>query len=175
MGTSSITKGAKAIGNKWVFKIKCNENGEISKFKARLVAQGFSQRYGVDYDEVFAPVVKQATIRTLLTIAGENNLLVKQFDFKTAFLNGDIKETIYMKQPKGFVIDGEKEKVCKLNKSLYGLKQAAKWWNDKINSIIVKIGFIQSDADPCLFIKGEGKTIIYLVIYCDRDFSKANK
>lgn len=115
------------IGSKWVFKIKRNETGDATRYKARLVAQGFSQKFGVDYDEVFALIVRQVTIRTLLTIAGKNNWIVKHFDAKTAFINGELKEIIFMRQPEGNAVTKEDEKkVCRLKKSIYGLKQAAK-------------------------------------------------
>lgn len=114
-----------AIGCKWVYKAKEDTKGKV-RFKARLVAQGFTQRYGLDYDQIFAPVARQATFRTLLAIASKEKYVVKHLDFKTAFLNGKIKEEIYMKQPPGFIKNEEEQLVCLLQKSIYGLKQAAK-------------------------------------------------
>lgn len=127
----------KAIGCKWLFKIKTDENGNIDRYKARLVAQGFSQKFGTDYDQVFAPVVKQTTFRLLLSIASTKNLIVKHLDVNTAYLNGILSETIYMtiymKQPPGFIEEGEEHLVCILKKSLYGLKQAGRCWrNNKL-------------------------------------------
>lgn len=113
-----------AVGCKWVFKLKTNSAGVIVRYKARLVAQGYSQKFGTDYDQVFAPVAKQTTFRTLLALASKDNMMVRHIDAKTAFLNGHLKETIYMKQPPGFV-EGE-GLVCLLKKSIYVLKQAAK-------------------------------------------------
>lgn len=151
-----------AIGCKWVFKQK-SEKG-VSRYKARLVAQGFSQKYGEEYDEVFAPVARAPTIRLLLSLAGKRNLVVKQFDVKTAFLNGDLAEEIYMRQPTGFKIG---EKVLRLRKSLYGLKQAARSWNTKLDKSLIKCGFKQSEADDCLYIKKSGKERFYIVCHVD--------
>lgn len=158
--------GRKIVGCKWVFKRKINEKGDVSKYKARLVAQGYSQKYGEDYDEVFAPVVKQTTLRCLLSIAGKRKLQVYHFDVKTAFLNGNLTESIYMKQPPGFEVDGSEGKVCLLRKSLYGLKQAARAWNQLIHSVLVNAGYRQSNADPCLYSK-DGYTKCYVLIYVD--------
>ena len=136
---------------KWVFKTKKDENGGLGRYKARLVARGFSQKFGTDYDEIFAPVIKQATFKLLLAIAGKQKLLVKHFDAKTAFLNGELKETIYMKQPQAYeVTKKEQVMVCKLKKGLYGLKQAANIWNKKLDSILKSNNFMQGSADPCL-------------------------
>lgn len=107
----------KSIGSKWLFKVKQDSQGNDCRFKARLVAQGFSQKYGIDYDEVFAPVVKQTTIRTLLAVAGKQQMSVRHYDVKTAFLNGDLKEDIFMKQPEGYEEPGQENLVCKLRKS----------------------------------------------------------
>lgn len=140
----------KAVGCKWTFKLKKKPDGSIVRYKARLVAQGFSQKHGLDYDEVFAPVVRHETLRTLLAVAGERKLIVKHYDVKTAFLYGDLEEIIYMKQPEGFENGNY---VCKLNKGLYGLKQSARNWNKKISSIFLNNGFTQSKNDSCLFSK----------------------
>lgn len=152
---------------KWVFKIKRNAEGNIERYKARLVARGFSQKYGTDYDEVFAPVVRQTTFRTLLAIAGQKGMTVKHFDAKTAFLNGELKETIYMKQPEGYVIPGKEDYICKLKKSIYGLKQAAKVWNDQLDDLLKEYGFVESEADLCLYTKNDGGVMVYLIIYVD--------
>lgn len=116
----------KAIGSKWVFKLKTNIDGSIKCFKARLVAQGFAQKYGSDYDLVFAPVVKQATLRILLSIAGRHGMTVRHLDAKTAVLNRRVKEIIYMKQPPGYEQEDKLELVCLLKKGIYRLKQAAR-------------------------------------------------
>ncbi|CAM8966649.1 unnamed protein product [Rhodiola kirilowii] len=114
----------KPLGNKWIFRKKMKVDGTIDKFKARLVIQGFRQKYGMDYFDTNAPVARISTIRSLIALASIHKLLVHQMDVKTAFLNDDLEDEIYMKQPEGFVMPGQEHKVCKLVKSLYGLKQA---------------------------------------------------
>lgn len=156
-------ENASVIDNKWVYKIKYKSNGEIERYKARLVVRGFTQEYGVNYKETFSPVVKFPSIRTILAIAASKNMYLKQFDIKTAFLNSELRETIYMKQPIGY--DDGSGKVCKLNKSLYGLKQASRAWNNKFTTFIKQFDFKASKADPCVFIHSTGET--YLTIYID--------
>lgn len=119
----------KVIDNKWVYKIKKNPNDDDKRYKARLVVRGFTQQYGIDYQETFSPVVRFTSLPAILAVAAERGLLMKQFDVKTAFLNGDLDEMVYMKQPIGF--DDKSGRVCKLQKSLYGLKQASRCWNRK--------------------------------------------
>ncbi len=119
-----LPKDRKAIGSRWVFKVKHQSDGRVERYKCRLVAKGYSQKYGVDYDETFSPVVRFSSIRTLLYFAVQNNLHVHQMDVVTAFLNGHLDEEIYMEQPEGFVKPGEEHLVCKLKKSIYGLKQS---------------------------------------------------
>ena len=126
----SPPKEGTIVGSKWTYKRKEDSAEGTIKYKARLVAKGFSQKYGTDYDEVFAPVVRMATIRTILTVAGERKLHVHHLDAKSAFLNGKLKEEVYMQQPQGFEEIGKEQMVCKLNKSIYGLKQAARVWNE---------------------------------------------
>lgn len=156
-------KNASVIDNKWVYKIKYKSNGEIERYKARLVVRGFTQQYGINYHETFSPVVKYPSIRAILAIAASKNMLLKQFDVKTAFLNSELSETIYMKQPVGY--DDGSDKICKLNKSLYGLKQASRAWNNKFTTFIKQFNFKVSKADPCVFIHSTGET--YLTIYID--------
>ncbi len=131
-----LPKGRTAVGSKWVFKLKRDVNGNVSRYKARLVARGFSQKFGIDYDEVFAPVVRIVTFRMLLAIAARNKMKVKHFDIKAAFLNGEIQEEIYLQQPPGFQ---QGNKVGRLHKSLYGLKQAARSWNSAIHNVLTRI------------------------------------
>lgn len=155
------------IGCKWTFKLKRDVNGNIVRYKARLVAKGYSQKFGCDYDEIFAPVVRQVTFRTLLSVAAKRNMKVKHLDVKTAFLYGELQETIYMEQPPGFKDQAHGDKVCKLNKSIYGLKQAAKVWNDTVKAALNRYGYKQSTVDPCLFfIRVKGKWC-YVLIYVD--------
>lgn len=159
-----LPESRKTVGSKWVFKRKHDQDGKIIEYKARLVAQGFSQKYGEDYDEVFAPVTRSSTFRLLLSVSGKRKLKIKQFDIKTAFLNGELTEEIYLKQPPGFVINNQ---VYKLKKSLYGLKQAARVWNLTIHKVLVDDGFIQSQADKCLYIKNVNNKECYLIIHVD--------
>lgn len=158
-------KNQKVIDNKWVFKVKRNPDTSIERFKARLVGRGFRQEYGIDYDETFSPVVRFSSIRTLLAIAAQRNFEIKQFDIKTAFLYGELEEDVYMKQPVGF--DDKTGKVCKLQRSLYGLKQASRCWNIKFKAFIEKFGFVVSESDPCVFISNNGDDIAILSIYVD--------
>lgn len=152
-----------AIGCKWVYKIKSSDVGEV-KYKARLVAKGYSQKYGQDYCEIFAPVVRPQAIRLLLSMAGKLKLHVNQFDVKTAFLNGTLTEELYMKQPEGFEVGN---KVWRLRKSLYGLKQAARSWNQLLKTAITSCGYIQSEADECLFVKRTERDISMIAAHVD--------
>lgn len=159
-----LPPGRTAIDNKWVFRRKLKPNGEAGEYKARLVAKGFSQKFGFDYKETFAPVAKMTTLRILLSLANVKNLLIHQMDVKTAFLNGNLNEEIFMKQPKGF----ENGKlVCRLNKSLYGLKQASRMWNERFHLFVTKIGFIRSKYDYCLYTLRNDIETLHLLLYVD--------
>ena len=162
-----LPPGSKPIGCKWIFKKKMKIDGTIDKFKARLVAKGFTQKYGVDYFDTYSPVARIATIRVLLAIASIQNLVIHQMDVKTAFLNGDLDEEVYMEQPEGFVIPGQEHKVCKLVKSLYGLKQAPKQWHQKFDQVILASGFKINESDKCIYSKfDDGKGVI-ICLYVD--------
>ena len=115
-----LPHGINAIGSKWVFKQKSDANGRINRYKARLVAKGFTQKYGLIYDETFCPVVRFESVRTIIALAAKYELKLHQMDATTAFLNGELKEDIFMKQPEGFAEQGKENLVCKLKKSLYG-------------------------------------------------------
>lgn len=132
----SLPVGIKPIGLKWVFKIKRNSDGNITKHKARLVAKGYVKKHGVDFDEVFAPVARIETVRFIIALAASNGWEVHHLDVKTAFLHGELKENVYVTQPEGFVTKGSEEKVYKLHKALYGLRQAPRAWNIKLNEIL---------------------------------------
>ncbi|KAK1619684.1 hypothetical protein QYE76_025201 [Lolium multiflorum] len=134
----------KAVENKWIFKRKTDADGNITVYKARLVAKGFRQIQGVDYDETFSPVAKLKSVRILLAIAAFFDYEIWQMDVKTAFLNGDIEEELYMVQPKGFVDPKNADKVCKLQRSIYGLKQASRSWNLRFDRVIKDFGFIRT-------------------------------
>ena len=161
-----IPRDRKVIGCKWVFKLKQIPGSKELKYKARLVAQGFSQHYGSDYNEKFAPVVRPVTLRALLVVAGKRKLFVEHYDAKTAFLNGELEETIYMRQPEGYK-QNENEVACKLIKSIYGLKQAARMWNKKLDESLKKHGFQVSTADKCLYWKKVEDETIYIIVHVD--------
>lgn len=158
--------GVKPIPVKWIFKVKKDATGMFERFKARLVVKGFKQREGVDYNEVFAPVSKYTTVRTLLAKAAAEDLEVQQIDIKTAFLHGELEEDIWMEQPPGYD-EGPPGTACKLTKSLYGLKQAPRAWYMKLNEELKSIGFISSIADPGLFTLVNKTSTIYILIYVD--------
>ena len=142
-----LPKGKNVVGCKWVFKVKRNADGDLSRYKARLVAQGYSQEAGQEYEEVFAPVARYSSIRSVLAIANQLDLEVHQMDVKTAFLNGDLENEIYMEQPEGYVGKSRPNMVCKLQKSLYGLKQSARCWNVAKDRFLKDAGYVQSSAD----------------------------
>ena len=136
------------FGCKWVFRVKHDCNGKVNCFKGRLVARRFSQRHGVDYEEIFSTVVHLSSIRTLLAFAAKKKFYVHQMDVVSAFLNGELKEEIYMKQPPGYVQLGKENLVCKLIKSIYGLKQSPRCRNQKLCDHLKSLGFKESGADP---------------------------
>ncbi|UYV83140.1 hypothetical protein LAZ67_22002407 [Cordylochernes scorpioides] len=159
-------KNKNIIGNKWVFRKKFRADGSIERYKARLVAKGYSQKYGIDYEETFAPVVRHSTIRTVLALAVEYDLLVHQMDVQSAFLNGDVKEEIYMTQPENFESKKYPRRVCKLKKAIYGLKQAGMTWHAKLDSVLKEMGLEQMKTDNCVYIKRE-EGVLLVAIYVD--------
>ena len=157
----------KVIGCRWVYKIKRGIDGSIGRYKSRLVAQGYSQTEGIDYDEVFAPVAHAATIRTLLSFANSNDLEIHQLDVKTAFLHGVLDCDLYMEQPEGYEDKEHPDYVCKLNKCLYGLKQSAKCWNELLDRHFIENGYTKADADGCLYIKVASGSFVIMGVYVD--------
>lgn len=161
---AKLPESRRPIDCKWIFKIKRNENGNIDRYKARLVARGFQQQSGFDYNETYAPVAKLTTLRIILAVANQHNLHVHQMDVKCAFLNGDLKEDIFMKLPAGF---NKEDKIVKLNKSLYGLKQASRAWNERFHLYVVQLGFTRTNADYCLYVRVRNGCHMYLLLYVD--------
>ena len=159
--------GVKPIGCKWIYKRKRGVDGRVETFKARLVAKGFTQKEGIDYEETFSPVAMLKSIRILLSIAAVLDYEIWQMDVKTAFLNGHLEENIYMQQPDGFIQKGQEHMVCKLQRSIYGLKQASRSWNIRFDQAIKSLGFIQNIDEPCVYKKIQGKFVAFLVLCVD--------
>ena len=161
-----LPKDRNAVGSKWVFKQKVGSNGQVERYKARLVAQGFSQKHGLDYDETFSPVVRFESLRTIIALAVNNGMKLHQMDVTTAFLNGELEEEVYMKQPEGFIVKSKEDFVCKLKRSIYGLKQSPRCLNSALDNHLKGMGFVQTKGDPCLYIASEGEMFI-IAVYVD--------
>ncbi|GJP74195.1 hypothetical protein CLOP_g4820 [Closterium sp. NIES-67] len=160
-----LPPGKKAITSKMIYRHKYGPEGELTRYKSRLVARGFQQTKGKDYDEVFAPVGKGTTLRVLLAIAALLGWKIRQMDIVTAFLNGIILEEVYMKQPEG--LDDGSGRVCRLKKAIYGLKQAPRAWYHKLEEALLAGGFKKSECDPSLFLLQEKDEILMLLVYVD--------
>ena len=143
--------GRNPIGSKWVFKRKLSAEGKVEKHKSRLVAKGYSQVEGIDFGEIFSPVAKLTSIIFLLSVVVEFDFEVEQMDAETTFLHGDLEEEKFMKQPEGYAMKGKKELVCKMKKSLYGLKQSPRMWYQKFDTYMLGLGFKRSKEDLCVF------------------------
>ncbi|KAJ9551856.1 hypothetical protein OSB04_015901 [Centaurea solstitialis] len=160
-------KNKTIIDLKWLFKNKKDADGIVTRNKARLVAKGYKQQAGIDYDETFAPVARLEAIRIFLAFAAHKNFIVYQMDVKTAFLNGELKEEVYVSQPEGFVDCTKPNHVYTLDKALYGLKQAPRAWYDHLSNVLLENGFCKGEIDSTLFIKSEGNDILLVQIYVD--------
>ena len=159
--------GLNVIDCKWVFKIKQKPDGSIDRYKACLVAKGFKQQYGVDYDDTFSPVVKPTTIRLLLSLAVPRGWVIRQIDIQNAFLHGFLDEEVYMKQPPGFEDSSHPDYICKLENSLYGLKQAPRAWFSRLSPKLLQLGFSASKTEVSLFLFNKGGIQMYFLIYVD--------
>lgn len=156
----------KPIDTKWIYKKKYNADGKCERFKSRLVAKGYTQKYGVDFMDTYAPTLKFKSFRTILSVAASKNLTIHQDDVPTAFLKGTIKENIWIKLPDG--------KVVKLKKTLYGLKQSPMEWNNTLNQFMIDEGFTRSQADKCIYSRKDGDEYIYVAVYVDDIITAGN-
>jgi len=164
---SVLPSGHKAIGLKWVFKVKRDPDGNVVKHKARLVAKGYAQIQGVDYDEVFAPVARLETVRLLLALAAQEEWEVHHMDVKSDFLNGDLMEEVYVQQPSVFTSPNSDGKVLKLKKAMYGLKQAPRAWNARLDQELVKLGLTRSMEEHAVYKRGTGSSTLLVGVYVD--------
>jgi hypothetical protein len=160
----------KIIRCNWVFKVKRDEEGSVAHYKARFVAKGFTQQYGIDYCETFSPVIRHSSIRFLCSLAAQLDLEVDHLDVVTAFLQGDLHEEIYMSHPEGFVVEGEEDKVCLLKRAIYGLKQSARNWNRKAHKVLIELGYKQSRHECCLYFKLGDDSVVIIALYVDDFF-----
>jgi hypothetical protein len=158
---------ANVVTGKWVFKHKFKADGSLEHYKARWVLRGFTQRPGIDFAETFSPVVKPATVRTVLSLALSRSWPIHQLDVNNAFLQGTLSETVYCAQPVGFEDSARPDFVCRLNRSLYGLKQAPRAWYSRFASFLLKLGFIEAKTDSSLFIYHSGADTVYFLLYVD--------
>ena len=158
----------KPIDVKWIYKVKQRPNGEIAKYKARLVAIGFLQQPGIDFNEVYAPVARIKKIRIVVSIAAYRGWKMHQLDVKSAFLNGPLEEEVYVTQPPGFDVKGQESKVYRLRKALYGLKQAPRAWNKRIDSFLIEAGFTKCVSEHGVYVNDvESVNRIILCLYVD--------
>lgn len=162
-----VTQRINVVGCRWVFTIKYNPDGSIDKYKARIVAKGYHQQQGVDYTDTFSPVIKATTIRLILGLAVNCDWPVRQIDVNTAFLQGHLKEEVFMSQPPGFQDLNNPTHVCRLTKAIYGLKQTPRAWYSELKSFLLSIGFGNSLSDTSLFILNSNGTYVYLLVYVD--------
>jgi Reverse transcriptase (RNA-dependent DNA polymerase) len=167
LGNYSIPKDKKPIGCKWVFKIKYNSDGIVERYKARLVVKNYTQTYGIDYQETFAPVAKMNTVRILFSLAVNQNWTLYQLDVKNAFLQRVLEEEVYMLIPPGHKEENNSNFVCKLKKSIYGLKQSPRAWYEKLSSYLISCGFITSKADSSLFVNLDKYDTTIILVYVD--------
>lgn len=158
---------AHIIGCQWIYKIKRHSDGSVARYKARLVAKGNQQEEGLDFYETFSPVVKQPTIRVALSLAVHYHWPLRQLDVSNAFLHGTLEEEVYMQQPLGYRDPNHPYHVCKLQKALYGLRQAPRAWYSTFSEFLLASGFANSKADTSLFIYSTESIITLVLVYVD--------
>jgi hypothetical protein len=159
--------GVNIVGSKWIFKTKHRPYGSIDKHKARLVARGFTQQHGIDYGDTFSPVVKLATVHLVLSLTVSHGWSLRQVDVSNDFLHGFLSEDVYMQQPPGFEDARYPSHVCKLQRSIYGLKQSPRAWYARLSQLLHQLGFTSSKADTSLFIFAQDGVHIYMLVYVD--------
>jgi hypothetical protein len=164
---TELPPGANLLETKWIYKAKKGASGKVEKLKARLVVKGYMQIAGEDYDETFAPVVRWCTIHVIVAIAKQKSWKIYHMDVKAAFLNGDLKETVYIAQPEGFIITGKEHLVCLLQKALYGLKQSPRTWWETIGEKLASLGLTRSEYNYNLFYSRNSIGIVLVIIYVD--------
>jgi hypothetical protein len=158
-------KGRKVIGSKWVFRVKQGPDGTIQKYKARIVAQGFTQVEGIDFDQTFAPVAKFSSLRTVFALAAEHDLELHQMDVKAAYLNADLKEDLYMEPPPGFEVP--KGHVLKLKKGVYGTKQGGHVWYEDMRGTLSELGYTRMEVDHAVFVRPSDGIPDIITLYVD--------
>lgn len=164
---TNLPPGHRPIELKWVFKLKRDADGKVTKYKARLVAKGYIQQRGVDFEEVFAPVARLETIRLLLALAAMEGWTVYHLDVKSAFLNGELLEEVYVSQPDGFVVKGKEHMVYRLKKALYGLRQAPRAWNMRLDKALKDLGFLRCPQEQAVYKLQSSKSILIVGVYVD--------
>jgi hypothetical protein len=162
-----LPHGHRVITLKWVFKLKRDEAGAIVKHKARLVARGFLQQEGIDFDNAFAPMARMESVRLFLALVAQEGWHVHHMDVKLPFLNDDLKEEVYVHQPPGFAIPGKEGKVLCLRKALYGLRQAPRAWNAKLDSTLKRMGFMPSPHEAAIYRRCNGENALLVGVYID--------
>lgn len=162
-----LPPGHRPIGLKWVYKLKRDADGTVLRHKARLVAKGYVQRQGVDFEEVFAPVARLDTVRLLIALAAHESWPVHHMDVKCAFLNGELAEEVYVSRPPGLVVAGEEQKVLRLDKALYGLRQAPRAWYAKLDHCLIQLGFSRSSSDHAVYGRGQDSARLLVGVYVD--------
>ena len=167
--------GKKVVKSKWVLRVKTNEKVEVEKYKGRVVAKGYSQVEGVDYDQTFCPTVRFESVRQMVALGTAKGMQMHQMDVTTDFLYAPLEEEVFMEQPEGTVLPGNEKKVMRLLKCLYGLKQSPRQWNIYIDNVLKQLGFTRLKSDFGIYVKGEGENTIYIALYVDDLFLVGRK